>query len=179
MVKIKVKGYEFELKTVTSGYDRKAVIYVNNIYEALKKLGLESYDVKVPTDILGNKNLPAFAEWYFDGHHLQYRYGGCNRFIDNLYVVSKVIELEVESVVNKTKTVADFIYDFTEEKDVKETRNNAREILGVDPKENNLEVINKKFKELSRELHPDMPNGDLDKFQALNKAHKLLKKELG
>jgi len=178
MVKIKAKGYEFELKTVTSGYDRKAVLYANNICDALKKLGLTPDDVKVTTDILGNKNLPAFAEWYFDGHHLQYRYGGCNRFIDNLQIISRVIEMEVNELVLGKKTVADFVYDFTEEKDVKETRNNARELLGLDPKENNLEVINKKFKELSRELHPDMPNGDLDKFQALNKAHKLLKKEL-
>ena len=150
----------------------------NNICDALKKLGLTPDDVKVTTDILGNKNLPAFAEWYFDGHHLQYRYGGCNRFIDNLQIISRVIEMEVNELVLGKKTVADFVYDFTEEKDVKETRNNARELLGLDPKENNLEVINKKFKELSRELHPDMPNGDLDKFQALNKAHKLLKKEL-
>jgi len=179
MVKIKAKGYEFELKTVTSGYDRKAVLYANNICDSLKKLGLTPDDVKVTIDILGNKNLPAFAEWYFDGHHLQYRYGGTNRFIDNLQIISRVIEMEVNELVLGKKTVADFVYDFTEEKDVKETRNNAREILGVDPKENNLEVINKKFKELSRELHPDMPNGDLDKFQALNKAHKLLKKELG
>lgn len=179
MVKIKVKGYEFELKTVTSGYDRKAVQYANNICDSLKKLGLTADDVKVTTDILGNKNLPAFVEWYFDFHHLQYRYGGTKRFIDNLQVVSRVIEMEVNELLEGKKTVADFVYDFTEEKDVKETRNNAREILGVDPKENDLEVINKKFKELSRELHPDMPNGNIDKFQALNKAHKLLKKELG
>ncbi len=179
MAKVKVKNYEIELKTVTSGYDRKAVIYVNNIYESLKKIGIENFDVKVPTNVLGNKNIPAFAEWYFDGHHLQYRYGGCNRFIDNLYVISKVIDLEVNELLSKSKTVQDFIYDFTEEKDVKETRNNARELLGLDPKENNLEVINKKFKDLSRELHPDMPGGDLERFQAVNKAHKLLKKELG
>ena len=114
MVKIKAKGYEFELKTVTSGYDRKAVLYANNICDALKKLGLTPDDVKVTTDILGNKNLPAFAEWYFDGHHLQYRYGGCNRFIDNLQIISRVIEMEVNELVLCKKTVADFVYDFTE-----------------------------------------------------------------
>lgn len=178
MAKIKVKGYEFELKTITSGYDRRAVQYANNIIDNLKKIGLTSDDVGVPVNILGSKNLPGFAEWYYDGHHLQYRYSGCKRFIDNLFVISKVIELEINEVLNGTKSIHDFIYDFTEEKDVKETRNNARELLGLDDKENDLEIINKKYKDLAKEYHPDMPNGNLEKFQALNKAHKILKKEL-
>lgn len=178
MAKIKVKGYEFELKIVKSGYDRRAVQYANNIIDSLKKIGLTADDVSVPTNILGNKNIAGFAEWYYDGHHLQYRYSGQKRFIDNLFVISKVIELEINEIINKTKTAQDFIYDFTEEKDAKETRNNAREILELDEKENDLETINIKYKELARKYHPDMPNGNLEKFQALNKAHKILKKEL-
>ena len=178
MAKIKVKGYEFDFKLVKSGYDRRAVQYANNIVESLKKIGLTQDDVDVKTNILGNKNFPGFAEWYFDGHHLQYRYSGYKRFIDNLFVVAKIIELEVNEVINEKKTIQDFIYDFTEEKGAKDARNNARELLGIDEKENDLEIINQKYKLLARKYHPDMPNGDLEKFQAVNKAHKILKKEL-
>ncbi|MCX9025094.1 MAG: DnaJ domain-containing protein [Candidatus Methanoperedens sp.] len=35
-----------------------------------------------------------------------------------------------------------------------------------------------KYKALAKELHPDMPTGDTEKFKQLNIAHKILKREL-
>ena len=45
-------------------------------------------------------------------------------------------------------------------------------------KENDFEVITKKYKALARKHHPDMPTGDHTLFQKINAAHKLIRKEL-
>jgi len=31
---------------------------------------------------------------------------------------------------------------------------------------------------LAKETHPDMPDGDTEKFKMINRAHKILKREL-
>ena len=67
---------------------------------------------------------------------------------------------------------------FSEDKDVQEQRKKARELLGIDEKSLDLDLINKRYRELAKSLHPDMPGGDLEKFKALNRAHKILKREL-
>ena len=41
-----------------------------------------------------------------------------------------------------------------------------------------MDLINKKYKELAKEHHPDMPGGNTEKFKAINHAHKTLKREL-
>ena len=38
--------------------------------------------------------------------------------------------------------------------------------------------IDKKYKVLAMKYHPDMPDGNLEKFKAINNAHKMLKREL-
>ena len=40
-----------------------------------------------------------------------------------------------------------------------------------------LDEINKKYKELAKEHHPDK-GGNTEDFKAINKAHKMLKREL-
>jgi thioredoxin reductase (NADPH) len=41
----------------------------------------------------------------------------------------------------------------------------------------NIEVINKSYKLLAKQAHPDL-GGDLEKFKEINNAHKMLKREL-
>ncbi|MDP2845958.1 MAG: J domain-containing protein, partial [Candidatus Methanoperedens sp.] len=65
-----------------------------------------------------------------------------------------------------------------EDSDVEDKRKEAREFFGVEPDSNDLEIITKKYKALAKELHPDMPSGDTEKFKQLNIAHKILKREL-
>lgn len=36
--------------------------------------------------------------------------------------------------------------------------------------------LKKKYLELSKKYHPDMPDGDIEKFQQINKAYKILDK---
>ncbi len=93
-------------------------------------------------------------------------------------IVLKVIEAETSLVISEKKTRNEFIEEFREETDINEKRTKAREFLGVEPDSADLEHINKRYKEMAKELHPDKPTGDTEKFKKLNSAHKILKREL-
>jgi len=51
----------------------------------------------------------------------------------------------------------------------------AVELLGLIGLESK-EMVRQRYLKLSKELHPDMPNGDTQKFQQLNRAYKLISK---
>ena len=72
----------------------------------------------------------------------------------------------------------DFIEEFREDDGLEEKRREAREFFGLDYTTNDFELVDKKYKELAKSLHPDMPNGDVEKFKQLNHHHKILKREL-
>ncbi len=176
-----VKGHEIAVKVTKSAYSRTAVLFANNIASELKKLGVNRDDVKIETNILGFKNHPGIVEFWADGHYLRFSYSMAKRFIDNLYVVMKLIELEVDEVLNGKKEFVEFLYTFSSDSDRKEIRKDlqeAKKTLGLGEDECDLNVIDKTYKELARSLHPDM-GGNLEEFQKINKAHKLIKKEMG
>ena len=178
MATITVKGHEFNAFTLKDSFQRRAVLFKNNILESLRKLGITENAVEVKLEVLATRKAPAFAEWYFKGHYLYYSYNQGNKFIENLYIVSKVIELEVNELLNGQKAVDEFVRDFSEDRDVEEKRKQAREVLGLSPDTMDMELINKAYKVLAKEYHPDMPNGNAAKFRAINDAHKTLKREL-
>ncbi len=68
--------------------------------------------------------------------------------------------------------------EFSEDDDLSEKLMDARKVLGVGTDEKDFELISKKYKDLARKHHPDMPEGDHEMFQKINTAHKLIKKEL-
>ena len=175
---IKVKGHEFNEFNAKDSFSRRAVQFSNNIIKTLRKIGLTEDDIEIPMEASAVKKAPASASWYIDGHHLYYSYDACSKFVENLYVVSKVIELEVTSLLNEQKTPEEFISEFSEDKDIADKRKKARETLGLSHDTLDLELINKKYKILAKEFHPDMPKGDTDKFKEINHAHKTLKREL-
>jgi DnaJ-class molecular chaperone len=49
----------------------------------------------------------------------------------------------------------------------------AVELLGLIGLESK-EMVRQRYLKLSKELHPDMPNGDTQKFQQLTKSYKLI-----
>jgi DnaJ-class molecular chaperone len=51
---------------------------------------------------------------------------------------------------------------------------NAWKVLGLD-ENNSKEEAKKAYRELSKELHPDMPGGDSKKFDKITKAYKAIK----
>jgi len=93
-------------------------------------------------------------------------------------VVGRVIALEVEDVLAEKKTFEEFLRDFTEKEEVEQMRKEAREVLGVAEDSIDIEEIDRKFKELAKQHHPDKPDGDTEMFKKINDAHKILMREL-
>ncbi|MBS3165977.1 J domain-containing protein [Candidatus Woesearchaeota archaeon] len=178
MVTINIKGYDITPLTIRDSYDRRAVQYRNNIIETLKKIGITENDIDIKYEPSAFRNIPAFVSWYIEGYHLYFSYKIAKKYVENLYIVFKIIDLEVNALLAGEKTMEDFIADFSEEQDVEEKRKEARTILGVEHNVTDMSVINAKYKHLAKTNHPDMPGGDTEKFQVINNAHKTLKREL-
>ncbi len=178
MVMIKVKGYEFDAVAAKDSFNRRALQYKNNIINTLRKVGLNSDDIDIELESYAFRNAPAEAIWYMDGHRLHYSHKSRSKYVDNLYVVFKVIEFEVNELLSEKKPLNEFIGEFSEDKDLEERRAKARETLGIDKDSLDLKEIDIKFKELARKHHPDMPDGDAHKFKEINNAHKILRREL-
>lgn len=178
MVTVKIKGYEFDAVSITNSFNRRAIMFKNNIISVLRKIGLTKDDIEIDIEPVAIRKVPASVSWYVDGFHLHYSYKAGKNYVENLYVVSKLIELEVKSILENRKSMNEFISDFTEKENVDEERKAARELLEVDADSLDLDRINNNYKRLAKNLHPDMPNGDTEKFKALNHAHKILKREL-
>lgn len=178
MVTIKIKGYEVNAVPIRDSFNRRAQQLQNKIFKSLSLIDLTEDDIELELEKVPIKRAPASISWYIDGQHLHFSYKGCDKYIDNLFVISKVIEFEVASVLNGKKTMLEFIQDFSEKHDVAKERLEARELLGVPPDCLDLTLISKKYKDMAKELHPDMDSGDIDKFKAINHAHKILKREL-
>ena len=180
MTLIKLKGHEINTIIVKDSANRRAQRYKNSIIENLRALGtgLTEDDVEIELERVAIKRVPALASWWMDGYQLHYKYEGCSKYVENLYVISKLIEFEVAAVNSGEKEFSDFIRDFAEDDDVAKERKAARELIGVEENCLDLNEINKKYKVLAKNAHPDMPNGSTEKFKELNHAHKILKREL-
>lgn len=178
MVLIKIKGYEFDARSIKDSFNRRSQKFKNNIINDLRKIGVIEDDIMVKLEPIAIKRVAASASWYVEGFRLHYSYKAGKNYVENLYVVSKLIEFEVKAILEDKKTIDQFITDFTEEKEVEEERKAARELIGVDEDSLDLDLINKKYKNLAKDLHPDMSTGNTEKFKALNRAHKILKREL-
>lgn len=178
MTTVTLKGYEFNALVVKDSFSRRAVQYKNNIINSLNKIGVKADDVYIDLEPMVMRNLPASATWYMEGYRLYYSYKSGKKYVDNLYVVSKIIELEVADLLAENKTFEEFLADFTEKHDVEETRKEAREILGIESDVLDMDVIDAKYKELAKKYHPDREGGDIEMFKKINNAHKVLKREL-
>ena len=178
MATIRIKGHEFNAINIRDSPNRRAQRFKNNIISNLRAIGLTEDDIDIDLEPIAIRKVPASASWYVDGFHLHYSYKACSKYVENLYVISKLIEFEVKAILEGKKTIDQFITDFTETHDVEDERKAARELLGVDPEKIDMDHINRQYKRLAKEVHPDMPNGDTERFKALNRAHKILKREL-
>jgi hypothetical protein len=178
MTLVKIKGHEINTIVVKDSFNRRAVQFQNNIIELLNKISVVEDDIEIPMENVALKKAPASVSWYFDGHYLHYSYNACNKFVENLYVVQKVLEIEIGNLIDGEKTVEDFVFEFREEEDVADRRKDAREVLGLEHNEMNIDIIDKAYKNLAKEHHPDKEGGDVIKFKEINHAHKVLKREL-
>ncbi|MDP2628344.1 MAG: J domain-containing protein, partial [Nanoarchaeota archaeon] len=90
----------------------------------------------------------------------------------------QVLKIEVKRLVSGEITADQFKNEFLEDDELDEKLVEARKTLGVHEGEKDFELISKKYKDLAKKHHPDMPDGDHEEFQKINAAHKLIKKEL-
>ncbi len=171
-----IKGHEFPEFKGQGSSSRRAIQFRNDIFTNLKKLGVHEDDIMIKMELLAIRKVQAAVSWYFQDQHLFFSYNKSN-FVGNLYVVSKVIESETKVLLNGEKTTQQFILDFAEDEDVLEKRKSARKLLKVNEDCLDLDEINKKYKLLAKEHHPDK-GGDVEVFKLINNAHKLLKREL-
>ena len=178
MTTISIKGHDIHPLIFKDSFQRQAVQFQNKIIEVLRKLDLTADDVEIELEPVSIKRAPASASWFFNGHYLHYSYHN-GKYVDNLYVVYKVIEYEVNALISGKKTREEFIHEFSEDQDVKKQRQEARKTLGIPADCLDITVIDKAYKDMAKKLHPDVDGGDVEKFKTVNRAHKILKRELG
>jgi hypothetical protein len=178
MPRIKVKGAEFNFNPVRDSYNRRAQQFKNDIITTLRKINLTEDDVEIKLEANCRIKAPGVAEWYYEGYRLYLSYNLQNKYAENLYVVSKVIEFYVKAFVNNEITLDDFTRKFSEEDDIEKQRKESRKLLGVDENCVDMDEISRKYKVLAKKFHPDMPEGNLETFKKINNAHKMLKREL-
>src|SRR3989338_3245097 len=97
MTVIKVKGYEFAVAATNDSFDRRALQYKNKIITAFGRIGLSEDDVEIKVKPVAFKSAPASASWYLNGNYVHYSYKSARKYVENLYVGLKVIELEVDA----------------------------------------------------------------------------------
>lgn len=178
MLMKKIKGYEFKEVVVKNSYNRRALHFKNQIINNFKIFGLTEDDVEIPLESIAIKKAMASAEWYLEDKHLFFSYNGSSKFVENLGMVVQVIGHFTTLLIEGGITLDKFFDEFEEKRDVIEQRVNARKILEVSEDSIDFELIHKNYKKLSKEFHPDMPNGNTEKFKTINVAHKILKREL-
>ncbi|MFA6064414.1 MAG: DnaJ domain-containing protein [archaeon] len=175
---LKIKGHSVNFIPTKDNFNRRALQYKNRLISALEKLGTAQDQIDLDLNGFCGREAKASVTWYFNGFRMYYECSTQKKYVDNIFIISKIIENEVELVLSETKPLEEFIAEFREDEDVHDERKEAREFFGLDEKHKDMEEINKKYKELAKSLHPDTPTGDVEKFKQLNHHHKILKREL-
>jgi len=140
-----IKGHEIETVIVKNAHNRRAMQLKNNIVMLLRSIGVNENDIYVPIENVAIKKAKASATWYHSGNRMYYSHNMQRKYVDNLHVLFKVIEIESNLVLTEKKTFNEFISEFREDSDVDDKRKEAREFFGVDPDLNDLEIIFQKI----------------------------------
>jgi hypothetical protein len=178
MARIKVKTHEFDAIAVKDSFSRRAMQFKNSIIASLARISVSVDDIYIDLEPNAIKKAPASITWYVDNIRLYYSHNSRSKYVENLYVVYKLIDMEITALIEGRRTTDEFIAEFAEHKDVEKDRIAARETLGLDPNVDDFKVIDKAYKDLAKENHPDLEGGDTEKFKEINLAHKILKREL-
>ena len=175
---ITIKSHDYNIFLTRDSFTRRAIQYANSIFEKFRKLGLTKDDVEVSEERVVIKRAPASVSWWINDQQCIFTYNKFNKFVDNLLVVLKVIDRHIIMVLGGEMSIGEFVEIFQEHGDVEKKRTKAREFFGLDENHVDFESVTKQYKLFAKDLHPDMPNGDINKFKELNEHHKVLKREL-
>jgi hypothetical protein len=175
---VTIKGHKINFMPTRASHNRRALQFKNNIITALGKIGTKRDDVEIELNGFCGRESKSSITWYFNGHRLYYELALKRTFVDNLFIISKIIGNEIELVLQEQKPLEEFLAEFVEDEDVHDDRAKAREFFELKTDHKDIDTINKRYKELAKTLHPDMPTGDVEEFKKLNHHHKILKREL-
>ncbi|MBT5023554.1 J domain-containing protein [Candidatus Woesearchaeota archaeon] len=175
---VNIKGHEFSKLTIRDSYNRRALQYKNNIINCLRSLGISEDDIEIELEPVAMRKGQASVAWYVWNEHLFLSYNGSSKFVDNIAMVAQIIKYFINLLEKNEITQEEFLEIFMEEPDILEQRKNARSVLCVEEDSLDFEKIHENYKKLSKKFHPDMPEGNTERFKRINKAHKILKKEL-
>ncbi len=175
---VKIKGNEIREPNFTNSFGRRALLVQNHIMGTLKKLGIDRDYVEMEMEKIPQKKAPASVSFYYEGRNLKYSYSLQPRFVDNLYIIEKVLEAEVAKLLDGEITKDQFQREFQEDDDLGDQLSEARKTLEVAEDEKDFDIIAKSYKQLAKKYHPDMSEGNPEMFKKINAAHKLIKKEL-
>ena len=115
---VKIKGNEIEEPTIRDSFDRRAVRIQNSIMTTLKQLGIERDNVRLKMERNTRLKARASVSWYFEGRNLKYSYSLMPKFIENLYIIDKVLFLEVNKLLEEEINLDQFQREFSEDDDL-------------------------------------------------------------
>lgn len=114
---VKIKGNEIREPNFTNSFGRRALLVQNHIMGTLKKLGIDRDYVEMEMEKIPQKKAPASVSFYYEGRNLKYSYSLQPRFVDNLYIIEKVLEAEVAKLLDGEITKDQFQREFQEDDD--------------------------------------------------------------
>ncbi len=173
-----IRGHAIEIIPVRDSFSRRATLFKNKILIAFKNAGVSPEQVNIPDERAPMRKMAAEVTWYALGFHCHYSYARGSNYAENLYLIMRLLEIELQTVADGKKTMETFVKDFNEDDDVREKRREARKTLGVDEDCMDTEIIDVQYRKLAKNAHPDMPTGSTEVFKKINNAHKMLKREL-
>ncbi|PIN69211.1 molecular chaperone DnaJ [Candidatus Woesearchaeota archaeon CG11_big_fil_rev_8_21_14_0_20_43_8] len=175
---VKIKGYEIIPKKITNTFDRRAQQSYNKINQELKRIGVFEDDIKIELEVNAFRKIEASVTWYMEGYRMYYSYNLAGNYAENMYMVYKVLATFIDALIDEEITFERFISEFSEDENIDDIRREARKTLGLHENETDMRVIDREYKELAKAHHPDMPNGNTEMFKKINRAHKILRRQL-
>ncbi|MFQ5621160.1 MAG: J domain-containing protein [Candidatus Nanoarchaeia archaeon] len=171
------RGKTVKIKPTTQSHSRRAQQFENKIRTVLKHLGCHPDDFEFSNVRLAMKKEEAWVKFWSEFDHCHISHGAQANYADNMQVIAQLLTLEEQEIERGELTKDQFFEKYIEEDDVEEERKEARKTLGVPEDCKDWKVIDKAYKDLARTAHPDM-GGSAEEFKKLNKAHKVLRREL-
>ena len=176
---VEVNGKKIKIRPGKSRFTRTAYQITQDILKSFRRVGIEEEHLEIlqPRNILHSQK-SAEIKWYVNGENFYYKADRQDRYVDNLGVISKVIEQDVYAICNGMKSFGQVMNQFRLGYDPEGKKIlNPRQILGIPNDIKDLDYITFKYKQLAKEAHPDR-GGSKERFQEINEAYKILKEEL-
>lgn len=179
MTTYEVNGKKITVRPSISKFQKTVHQIKTEIIKALGRVGITPEYISLPTPRNELKrDEPANICWYVNGDKYFYKCDTQRNYRDNLGVIGKLVEIETYAIRNGLKSFAQVMNQFRlgYSEDMIKIKT-PRDILGVPEDVNDIEYVKFRFKQLSKDHHPDS-GGDAEKFKEIIAAKDELLKEL-